>query len=63
MFLKKEPILFDDTILNNIAYGCPGVSKADIEKAAKLANAHEFITSFPNGYDTPVGERGTQLSG
>ena len=59
----SEPVLFNDTIAKNIAYGFPAASREDIEKAAKLANAHEFIVSFPSGYDTPVGERGTQLSG
>jgi ABC-type multidrug transport system fused ATPase/permease subunit len=59
----SEPVLFNDTIAKNIAYGFAGASMADIENAAKLANAHEFIMSFPNGYDTSVGERGTQLSG
>ena len=59
----SEPVLFNDTIAKNIAYGFPAARREDIEKAAKLANAHEFIISFPSGYDTPVGERGTQLSG
>jgi ATP-binding cassette subfamily B (MDR/TAP) protein 1 len=62
-YVGQEPVLFNDSIANNIAYGCPGSCMEDIENAAKLANAHEFILSFPNGYDTQVGERGTQLSG
>ncbi len=61
--LNIEPVLFNDTISKNIAYGFQGASKEDIMNAAKLANAHDFIMSFPNGYDTPVGDRGTQLSG
>jgi ABC-type multidrug transport system fused ATPase/permease subunit len=52
-----------DTIANNIAYGAPGASRAEIEEAAKQANAHDFIMEFVDNYDTPVGERGTQLSG
>jgi hypothetical protein len=53
----------NDTIANNIAYGAPGATRAEIEAAAKQANAHNFIIEFAEGYDTPVGERGTQLSG
>lgn len=62
-FVNQEPKLFATSIRNNIAYGCPGASDQQIEKAAKLANAHEFITSFPSGYETNVGEMGAQLSG
>jgi ATP-binding cassette subfamily B (MDR/TAP) protein 1 len=62
-FVSQEPTLFDDTIANNIAYGAPGASRADIEEAARQANAHDFILSFPDGYDTEVGERGAQVSG
>ena len=61
--INSEPVLFNDTIAKNIAYGFPAASREDIERAAKLANAHDFIMSFPSGYDTSVGERGTQLSG
>lgn len=53
----------NDTIANNIAYGAPGATRAEIEEAAKQANAHDFIMKFADAYDTPVGERGTQLSG
>jgi len=59
----QEPKLFATTIRRNIAYGCPGASDKQIEEAARLANAHEFIKSFPLGYETLVGERGAQLSG
>lgn len=62
-YVGQEPTLFNTTIGKNIAYGFPNASKQDIEHAAKQANAHDFIMSFPEGYDTPVGERGTQLSG
>lgn len=61
--VDQEPKLFATTIRQNIIYGCPGASDKQIEEAAKLANAHEFIKSFPAGYDTLVGERGAQLSG
>jgi ATP-binding cassette subfamily B protein len=59
----QEPFLFNGSIAENIAYGKPGATFAEIVAAAKAANAHEFIISFPDGYDTRVGERGTRLSG
>ena len=59
----QETTLFTGTIRDNIAYGKPGASQEDIEAAAKAAAAHAFITEFPEGYDTHVGERGTTLSG
>ena len=59
----QDGVLFSDTVLNNIAYGRPGASRAEIEAAAKAANAHEFIERLPDGYDTVVGERGGLLSG
>lgn len=62
-YVQQEPVLFNDTIANNIAYGYPGATRKQIEEAARQANAYDFITSFPEGFDTPVGERGTQLSG
>src|SRR5690606_32485412 len=55
--------LFGGTIQENIAYGKIGASHEEIEVAAKRANAHEFIRSFPEGYQTVVGERGVKLSG
>jgi len=62
-FVGQEPVLFNDSVANNIAYGFLGANLKAIEDAARLANAHDFIKSFPNGYDTQVGEGGTQLSG
>ena len=61
--MGQEPTLFNDTIANNIAYGAPAASRKEIEDAARAANAYDFIKSFPEGFDTPVGERGSQLSG
>ena len=55
--------LFNDSIRNNIAYGDPGKSMDDVVSAAQAANAHEFITALPQGYDTPIGELGVTLSG
>ena len=59
----QEPVLFDLTIGENIAYGKEGCSQEEIEAAAKGANIHNFIKSLPDGYNTGTGERGTQLSG
>eukprot|EP00743_Colponemidia_sp_Colp-15_P010726 GILK01011850.1.p1 GENE.GILK01011850.1~~GILK01011850.1.p1 ORF type:complete len:1311 (+),score=265.06 GILK01011850.1:141-3935(+) len=59
----QEPVLFDTTIRNNIAYGVESSSDSDVRDAAKLANAHDFIGELDNGYETTVGARGTQLSG
>lgn len=59
----QEPFLFPFSIAENIAYGRPGASRQDIEKAARIANAHTFIERLPKGYDTLVGERGAALSG
>lgn len=56
-------MLFGTTIAENIKYGCITATQEDIEKAAIKANAHEFIRTLPQGYDTIVGERGAQLSG
>lgn len=62
--VSQEPVLFNETIRTNIAYGKQGeVTEEQIIAATKASNAHNFISSLPNGYDTPVGERGTQLSG
>ncbi len=58
----QEPILFSGTIAENIGYGRPGASISEIMEAAKAANAHGFIVSRPDGYDTDVGERGGNLS-
>ena len=59
----QDVFLFNGTIADNIAYGCPGASRADIERAARIACAHGFISEAPDGYDTMVGERGLLLSG
>jgi subfamily B ATP-binding cassette protein MsbA len=62
-YVGQDVYLFRDTIGANIAFGKAGASEAEIVAAAKAACAHEFIMGFPLGYDTPVGEHGTQLSG
>ncbi|MDU6324219.1 ABC transporter ATP-binding protein, partial [Bradyrhizobium sp.] len=61
--VQQEPILFHRSLAENIAYGRPGASLTEIEQAARLANAHEFIMRLPKGYGTLVGERGVKLSG
>lgn len=61
--VPQEILLFGGTIRENIAYGKPGASAEEIEAAAQLANAHEFISALPEGYGTLVGPRGTKLSG
>ncbi len=61
--VSQETVLFHDTVRANIAYGRPGASEKEIEAAARAANAHDFIDQLPQGYDTVVGERGTELSG
>src|SRR5690606_33093345 len=59
----QETFLFDGTIAENIAYSKPDATPEDIMRAAKIANAHDFIVRLPDGYDTRVGERGHKLSG
>jgi ATP-binding cassette subfamily B protein len=61
--VPQEVLLFGGTIRENIGYGRPGASQAEIEEAATQANAHDFIAELPEGYDTMVGPRGTKLSG
>jgi subfamily B ATP-binding cassette protein MsbA len=61
--VTQEPILFNDTVRNNIAYGNQNASQEDVENAAKAAYAHDFIESFPDKYDTTIGELGSRLSG
>jgi ATP-binding cassette subfamily B protein len=61
--VQQEVYLFDGTIRENIAFGKPDATEAEIREAAKRANLEEFIDSLPEGYDTIVGERGTRLSG
>jgi subfamily B ATP-binding cassette protein MsbA len=62
-FVLQETLLFRASVWENIAYGRPEASREEIIRAAKLANAHEFIEEMPEGYDTMVGERGVTLSG
>jgi ATP-binding cassette, subfamily B, heavy metal transporter len=61
--VPQDTVLFNDSILYNIAYGRPGASRAEIEDAARFARIHDFVTRLPDGYDTVVGERGLKLSG
>jgi ATP-binding cassette, subfamily B, heavy metal transporter len=61
--VPQDTVLFNDTIEYNIAYGRPGASRAEIEKAARLAQLDAFIARLPDGYDTLVGERGLKVSG
>jgi subfamily B ATP-binding cassette protein MsbA len=61
--VAQETVLFHDTVRANIAYGLPDASQDAIERAAKAANAHDFIARLPDGYDTVLGERATRLSG
>ena len=62
-FVLQDTVLFHGTIAENIVYGRPGASDSEIVEAARLANAHEFISQMPQGYQTLVGERGATLSG
>jgi subfamily B ATP-binding cassette protein MsbA len=61
--VNQESILFNDTIFNNIAFGKTDVSREQVEEAARIANAHNFIMETENGYQTNIGDRGTKLSG
>jgi ATP-binding cassette subfamily B protein len=61
--VQQDPILFHRTLAENISYARPRATMAEIEAAARLANAHDFIVTLPRGYDTLVGERGVKLSG
>jgi subfamily B ATP-binding cassette protein MsbA len=61
--VTQEAILFNDTIANNISFGTENVPGEEIERAARIANAHEFIICMPEGYDTNIGDRGEKLSG
>jgi len=61
--VQQEPVLFHRSLAENIAYARPDASQAEIERAAGLANAHDFVARLPNGYRTLVGERGVKLSG
>ncbi|XP_073018950.1 ABC transporter B family member 19 [Primulina eburnea] len=61
--VQQEPALFASSILENIAYGREGATEAEVIEAARAANVHTFVSGLPEGYKTPVGERGVQLSG
>jgi ATP-binding cassette subfamily B protein len=61
--LLQETLVFEGTVRENIAYGRPGATAEEIERAARAADAHEFIVALPDGYETPIGERGRRLSG
>ncbi|XP_044746147.1 mitochondrial potassium channel ATP-binding subunit isoform X2 [Coccinella septempunctata] len=61
--ISQEPILFGTSVIENIRYGKPGATDEEVVEAARLANAHDFISNFPQGYQTLVGERGATLSG
>src|SRR4029077_16488846 len=62
-YVLQDTVLFHATVRENIAYGRPNATEEDIVAAAKLANAHQFITEMTHGYDTMVGDRGLPLSG
>ena len=61
--VNQEPILFNDTIFNNIAFGSPGATLEQVESAARIANAYDFIVATEDGFQTKVGDRGSRLSG
>ena len=61
--VNQEAILFNDTFFNNIAFGVEGATRAQVEEAARIANAHDFIMATEQGYDTNIGDRGGKLSG
>lgn len=61
--VTQESILFNDTVYNNIAFGIENVTEAQVIEAAKIANAHEFISKMPQGYQTNIGDRGSKMSG
>ncbi len=61
--VNQDPILFNDTIYNNIAFGVENATPEEVENAAKIANAHDFIMQTENGYQTVIGDRGGKLSG
>lgn len=61
--VSQEPVLFNDTLFNNIAFGLENISEQQVTEAAKIANAHDFIVAMPEGYQTNIGDRGAKLSG
>ena len=62
-YVGQEPVLFNDTIYNNISFGKPGCTRAEVEEAAKHANAYDFIMGLEEGFDTMVGVGGGKISG
>ncbi len=62
-YISQEPVLFAGSVYDNIRYGNPSATERDVIESAKQANAHDFIESFPDGYNTILGERGVTLSG
>ena len=61
--VTQQSILFNDSIFNNIAFGVENATQADVENAARIANAHDFISAFPDGYNSNIGDGGSKLSG
>jgi subfamily B ATP-binding cassette protein MsbA len=61
--VSQEPVLFNDTVFNNIAFGLQNISEQQVMEAARIANAHDFIVAMPEGYQTNIGDRGAKLSG
>jgi ATP-binding cassette subfamily B protein len=61
--VPQDTVLFNDTIYHNVAYGRPSASREEVERAARLARIHDFVTGLPEGYESKVGERGLKLSG
>jgi len=61
--VSQESILFNDTVYNNIAFGVENTTQQQVEDAARIANAHEFISEMPEGYQTNIGDRGSKMSG
>jgi ABC-type multidrug transport system fused ATPase/permease subunit len=61
--ISQDPFLFSATVRENITFGAPSLDEAEVERIARLAQAHEFVSQLPDGYDTVIGERGITLSG
>ena len=59
----QDSFLFNNNVVENLLYGKPDATREEVIRAAKAANAHEFIIQLPQGYDTEIGERGVKLSG
>ncbi|GMS96690.1 hypothetical protein PENTCL1PPCAC_18865, partial [Pristionchus entomophagus] len=61
--VQQEPIIFNDTVANNLRMGDPDISAEDMERLCRMANAHEFVSRLPKGYESLIGDGGVQLSG